>query len=80
MSATKAPARYLWIAERDGTAHAQLRGALRTVCDLRALDLRFAWPKTRYCPDCTATVVPPSHMSEPELIAAYGGLPEAPID
>jgi len=48
---------FAWVAGPDRIAHAQrARGrAVRTLCDLPALDERFARPAALRCDRCTAT-------------------------
>ena len=49
----KWPPFVLWIADRDGLAHARSKsGATRTVCGIVAIDRRYAWPPTGRCLDC----------------------------
>lgn len=49
--------RVIWLAARDGQAHAAINRCLRTPCDRRPIDPRFAWPETQpRCTTCLAGV------------------------
>lgn len=39
--------RVTWTAGPDGQAHAAIAGRPRTLCGLRPVEPRFAWPETR---------------------------------
>lgn len=49
---------YAWIADKSGLAHATLdRGRrLRTLCGIKALDERYAWPAVVKCASCQERV------------------------
>jgi hypothetical protein len=43
----------LWVADRDGLAHARLKSrSTRTLCGIVAIDQRYDWPHTDRCQDC----------------------------
>jgi hypothetical protein len=44
--------RILWIAGKDGQAHAYRWG--RTLCHAPSIAERDAWPRLTYCPRCEA--------------------------
>ena len=47
----------LWIADRDGLAHARLKSrSTRTVCGIVAIDQRYNWPVNDRCLDCQETI------------------------
>lgn len=41
-----------WVAGKDGTAHATAGHELRTLCGVRPLPDRYAWPAQRRCSTC----------------------------
>ncbi len=48
--------RITWTAARDGEAHARIAGRPRTLCGIRPVEPRFAWPETRpRCAVCLRT-------------------------
>lgn len=42
----------VWVAPKDGLAHATANHAPRTLCDKIATPDRFAWPIGSYCAVC----------------------------
>lgn len=47
--------RITWTAARDGRAHARIASRPRTLCGLRPVEPRFAWPETQpRCAVCLA--------------------------
>lgn len=49
--------RITWTAGRDDEAHARIASRPRTLCGLRPLEPRFAWPETQpRCAACLAAV------------------------
>lgn len=46
--------RVTWTAARDGEAHARIAGRPRTLCGIRPVEPRFAWPEAR--PRCVVCV------------------------
>jgi hypothetical protein len=43
-----------WIAGKDGLAHAARPGHHLSLCGIRAVDPRWAWPANARCADCAA--------------------------
>ncbi len=39
--------RITWTAARDAEAHARIAGRPRTLCGIRPVEPRFAWPETQ---------------------------------
>ena len=46
--------RPIWLAARDGTAHARWPGIPWTFCGQQPLDPRYAWPEATRCGICEA--------------------------
>lgn len=42
----------VWVAPRDGLAHATAGHALRALCGARPTPDRYAWPIREFCPAC----------------------------
>lgn len=64
MTAPAAAPKVTWRAGSDRVAHAHTKGATRTLCGMRVLEERFAWPKVRDCMVCTAAI---AQIPESEL-------------
>lgn len=54
MSGTRPP---VWLASKDGIAHARYDHLPRVVCGAVAVDPRLAWPEVTRCRDCVRLVV-----------------------
>lgn len=57
----------VWIAGKDGVAHAARPGHVRTLCGLRPQDPRWGWPESARCGDCQALDVWPTVRRIPEV-------------